>query len=70
MATGNQMNDLVALVALLKPAPTSWVRAAQELPFARIGLDGDVRSLARRETPLPNESVSTAPRIDGGVRQR
>lgn len=69
MATGNQMNDLVTLLALLKPAPTSWVRAAQELPFARIGLNGDVRSLACCETPLQDESASTASRIDGGVRQ-
>jgi hypothetical protein len=67
MAAGNRMNDLVALAALLKPAPPSWVRVAQELPLARIGLDGDLRSLASRETPLPDDGVVTASRIDGGV---
>jgi hypothetical protein len=70
MATGNQMNELVALVALLKPAPTAWVRAAQELPRARVRLEGGIRSVERPETPLPDESVSTASRIDGGVRER
>jgi hypothetical protein len=70
MATGNQTNVLVGLIASLKPAPTSWLRAAQELPSARIGLDGDVRSLTRHETPLPTESASMASRIDGGVGER
>ena len=27
------------LLGLLRPAPTGWVRAAQELPAARAGLD-------------------------------
>jgi hypothetical protein len=63
------MNDLVALVALLKPPPNSWVRAAQQLPLARVRLDGGIRSVERPEKPLPDESVSTASRIDGGVRE-
>jgi hypothetical protein len=67
------MNDLVALVALLKPAPTPWVRAAQELPRARVrlnGVNGGIRSVERPETPLPDETVATTSRIDGGVRER
>jgi hypothetical protein len=70
MATGNQMNDLVALVASLKPAPTPWVRAAQDLPMARIRLDGGIRSVERPETPLPDKSSATTSRIDGGVSER
>jgi hypothetical protein len=70
MAIGNPMNNLVALVALLKPVPTSWVRAAQELPLARVRLDGGIRSVERPETPPPDESIATVSRIDGGVRER
>jgi hypothetical protein len=31
--------QIAELIALLRPAPTGWVRAAQELPAARAGLD-------------------------------
>ena len=31
------------LLRLLPPAPEGWVRAAQELPLARLGLDEIVR---------------------------
>jgi hypothetical protein len=30
---------IAELIALLRPAPTGWVQAAQELPAARAGLD-------------------------------
>jgi hypothetical protein len=30
---------LAQLIAALPPAPEAWVKAAQELPFARRGLD-------------------------------
>jgi hypothetical protein len=30
---------LSELIAALPPAPEAWVRAAQELPFARLGFD-------------------------------
>jgi hypothetical protein len=33
---------IAALLRLLPPAPTGWVRAAQELPAARAELDGIV----------------------------
>ncbi|HEX6679175.1 MAG TPA: hypothetical protein VF063_00885 [Gaiellaceae bacterium] len=33
---------LSELIAALPPAPEAWVRAAQELPFARRGFDGIV----------------------------
>jgi hypothetical protein len=31
---------LAGLIRLLAPAPAGWVRAAQELPVVRAGLDG------------------------------
>ncbi len=39
------MNEerLAQLIAALPPAPEAWVRAAQELPLARLGLDDIVR---------------------------
>lgn len=37
------------LLAALPPAPEGWVQAAQELPLARLGLDGIV---ARAEADL------------------
>lgn len=38
MSTFNEDN-LAQLIAALPPAPEAWVRAAQELPFARRELD-------------------------------
>ena len=37
---------LAALISALPPAPEAWVRAAQELPAARAGLD---KMVARAE---------------------
>ena len=34
---------LAELLRMLPPAPEAWVRAAQELPLARLGLDEIVR---------------------------
>jgi hypothetical protein len=36
---GHDEERIAELIALLPPAPTGWVRAAQELPAARAGLD-------------------------------
>jgi hypothetical protein len=36
---GYDEDTLAALIAALPPAPEAWVRAAQELPFARRELD-------------------------------
>jgi hypothetical protein len=35
-------DTLSELIAALPPAPEAWVRAAQELPFVRTGLDAIV----------------------------
>jgi hypothetical protein len=45
---------LAALISALPPAPEAWVRAAQELPAARAGLDGIV---ARAEADAAFRSI-------------
>jgi hypothetical protein len=40
--------QLAELLGLLRPAPAAWVRAAQELPFARAAVD-DVLERADRD---------------------
>lgn len=44
MSTPDRYDEeqLGELLALLRPAPTGWVQAAQELPLARLGLDAIV----------------------------
>ena len=37
--TRYEIEDIAQLIALLPPAPTGWVEAAQELPRALAGLD-------------------------------
>lgn len=37
--TSHDEQELAQLIRLLPPAPDAWVRAAQELPAARRGLD-------------------------------
>ncbi|HEY7730773.1 MAG TPA: hypothetical protein VH950_07720 [Gaiellaceae bacterium] len=38
--TMTEEERIAELLALLPPAPEGWVRAAQQLPRARAGLDG------------------------------
>jgi hypothetical protein len=40
---GYDEERIAELLRLLPPAPRGWVRAAQELPLARLGLDAIVR---------------------------
>jgi hypothetical protein len=65
---------LSLLIGLLKPAPEGWVRAAQELPTARRGLDQLVARaeedaafratvLADLESALQAEGVEPEPRV-------
>jgi hypothetical protein len=39
---GYDEERLAELLSLLPPAPAGWVQAAQELPAARLGIDGIV----------------------------
>jgi hypothetical protein len=41
--TRHEEERIAELLRALPPAPESWVRAAQELPLARLGLDDIVR---------------------------
>jgi hypothetical protein len=45
--TGYDEERLAGLLGALPPAPQGWVRAAQELPEARIGLDDLVERAVR-----------------------
>jgi hypothetical protein len=71
---------LARLIAMLPPAPEAWVRAAQELPAARRGLDqlvaraeADARFraavLADLESALEAEGVEPQPRVVDELRR-
>jgi hypothetical protein len=49
--------ELGELLALLPPAPAGWVRAAQELPLAKLGLDALV-ARARADTEFRTHLVA------------
>jgi hypothetical protein len=66
--------QLARLIGLLPPAPEAWVRAAQELPAARRGLDDLVaraekdaafraQALEDLEGALQAEGVEPEPRV-------
>jgi hypothetical protein len=68
------------LIGMLPPAPEGWVRAAQELPAARRGLDQLVARaeadaafrasvLADLESALQAEGVEPEPRVVGKLRR-
>jgi hypothetical protein len=69
------------LIGMLPPAPEGWVRAAQELPAARRGLDQLVARaeadaafrasvLADLESALQAEGVEPEPRVVDTLRRR
>jgi hypothetical protein len=69
------------LLRRLPPAPEAWVRAAQELPLARRGLDDLVRRaeedaefrtrlLADLEAALREEGVEPDPQLVEALRRR
>jgi len=68
------------LIGMLRPAPEGWVRAAQELPAARRGLDELVARaeadaafrasvLADLESALQAEGVEPEPRVVDTLRR-
>ena len=72
---------LAKLIRALRPAPESWVRAAQELPFARKGLDEIVaraeadaafreRLIADLEGALTSEGYERDPAVLAALRAR
>ena len=69
------------LLRRLPPAPEGWVRAAQELPLARLGLDELVlraeadaefrgRLIADLEAALRDEGVEPDPQLVEALRRR
>jgi hypothetical protein len=69
------------LLRLLPPAPEGWVRAAQELPLARLGLDDIVRRaeedaafrarlVADLDAALADEGYEPKPELIDAVRVR
>ena len=74
-------DDLGRLIAALPPAPEGWVRAAQELPAARRGIDDIVakaeadaayreRLIADLESALAAEGIEPTPSILDELRDR
>jgi len=74
-------DTLGRLIAALPPAPDGWVRAAQELPAARRGLDGIVnravadaayreRVVADLESALAEVGLEPTPPILEELRKR
>ena len=72
---------LARLIRALPPAPAGWVRAAQELPFARSGLDEIVaraeadaafrkRLIADLEGALAAEGYERDPAVLAALRVR
>ena len=74
-------DTLGKLIAALPPAPDGWVRAAQELPAARRGIDGIVdravadaayraRVVADLESALAEAGVEPSPPLLEELRER
>jgi hypothetical protein len=79
--TGNDAERLARLIGMLPPAPGGWVRAAQELPTARLGLenlvaraqaDAEFRHalLSDLEAALEAEGLEPGPRAVEELRRR
>jgi hypothetical protein len=74
-------DTLGRLIAALPPAPDGWVRAAQELPAARRGIDGIVnravadaayreRVIANLESALAEVGIEPTPPLLEELRER
>jgi hypothetical protein len=72
---------LADLLSALPPAPQGWVRAAQELPLVRLGLDDLVRRaeedadfrrrlIADLESALQAEGIEPEPALKEALRRR
>jgi len=74
-------DELGRLIAALPPAPTGWVRAAQELPAARRAIEGMIsraeadaayrrRVLSDLESALVEEGVEPSAAVLSELRER
>jgi hypothetical protein len=81
MTSSHDEERLAKLLRALPPAPEGWVRAAQELPLARKGLDEIVRRaeedaafrarlLEDLESALVSEGYEPDPALAEAIRRR
>jgi hypothetical protein len=81
MTSSHDEERLAKLLRVLPPAPEGWVRAAQELPLARKGLDEIVRRaeedaafrarlLEDLESALVSEGYEPDPALAEAIRRR
>jgi hypothetical protein len=79
--TSYDEEQIAKLLRALPPAPQAWVRAAQELPEARVGLDDIVRRaeedaafraalVADLESALAAEGIEPTPALLADLRAR
>lgn len=79
--SGYDETTVARLLALLPPAPDGWVRAAQELPLARLGLDDLIRRaeedaafrrllVSNLEAALEAEGIEPDPALAEALRRR
>lgn len=79
--TGYDEERIARLLRLLPPPPEGWVRAAQELPYARAELDQIVARaeqdaafragvLADLEAALESEGIEATPSVVAALRVR
>jgi hypothetical protein len=79
--TGYDEQRIAELLRLLPPAPSGWVRAAEELPAARIEIAGLVARaeadaafralvIADLETALETEGIEATPSVVAALRSR
>ena len=79
--SGYDEEQIADLLRRLPPAPEGWVRAAQELPFARRGLDDIVERaraddrfrralIADLESALAAEGYEPDPKVVEALRRR
>jgi hypothetical protein len=79
--SASEHDELGRLIAALPPAPEGWIRAAQELPAARRGIDDIVakaeadaayreRVIADLESALAAEGIEPTPSILDELRDR
>ena len=81
MSSDETIEDVARLIAVLRPAPAGWVRAAQELPrlqaeldslVARAEQDAELRArlVSDLESALAESGIPPTPRIIEEARRR
>jgi hypothetical protein len=61
------IGEIARLIALLRPAPDGWMRAAKDLALTNRTLESGIASLHGMAAPLLGPSSPRSEKIDGGV---